>query len=300
MNTKIKKSILLIIGVAVAGSITFTSCTYKEEREKLKSEATALEEELQARDSAYNEIMELMVGVEKQIDQIKEKENLVSVNSQGDVTKSDKSQMVADMQAIDQLIQKSNQRIDMLTEKLNNAGLNVKSFKNRIAELSNNLEEREASVASLKDELEKKNVQIAELNTEVNSLSAAVDSRDSTIETQLDKLKRQTYELNKAFVVVAPEKQLQESGIVTKEGGFLWMGKTTELSEDATKDNFVEIDIAETDHFVIDAEKVKMVTEHPSDSYEFVKEGEKVQYLRIKDPKRFWEISKYLVVSTKS
>jgi len=45
---------------------------------------------------------------------------------------------------------------------------------------------------------------------------------------------------------------------------------------------------------------MKLVTEHPTGSYEVVKEGENmVAYIAIKDPQEFWRISKYAVVELK-
>ena len=48
---------------------------------------------------------------------------------------------------------------------------------------------------------------------------------------------------------------------------------------------------------MIDAKEIQLITEHPTDSYQLVKDGDKVQYLAITDPVNFWRISKYLVVA---
>ena len=47
------------------------------------------------------------------------------------------------------------------------------------------------------------------------------------------------------------------------------------------------------------AKHAKIMTPHPADSYEFVYEGKVINYLTIKDPDRFWETSKYLVIMVK-
>ena len=110
----------------------------------------------------------------------------------------------------------------------------------------------------------------------------------------------QQIEINTAYFAIGSEKSLIEDGLVNKEGGFLGFGKTSELDPDATKDKFNEIDIRTTDRLIIDAEKVSLITEHPSNSYEIVKEGDVVKYLDIKNPEKFWKISKYLVVAVRS
>ena len=69
MKNSLKNS-YIIIGIIVAISI-MSSCNV-EERKKLEEKAVSLEQKLHERDSAFNEIMDLMTKVESQIEQIKD------------------------------------------------------------------------------------------------------------------------------------------------------------------------------------------------------------------------------------
>lgn len=295
-----KNHVKTLIITALAGSTLMFSCSDKKEREELRKRADLLESKLMERDSAYNELVDIMSNVEGQISKIKEKENLVSLQSQGDFTESEKDQIIEDMNAIDKLIASSSQTIRDLSAKLDNADIASRSFKKRINELSASLENRKTAIDDLKESLIAKDVEIATLTTEVKSLETRVDLQTETIDMQIDKINTQQDRLNTAYFVVGSEKKLVDQGIVTKEGGFLWIGKTTELEANTAQDQFVAIDIRDTNKLVIDSKKVELVTEHPSDSYELISEGDKVQYLNIKNPEKFWGISKYLVISTKS
>ncbi len=301
MKTQTKNILAVVIGLAITIAIAVAFTGMQEEKKELQVQSMQLEEELQQRDSAYNEIIDIMYGVERKIERIKERENLISnVSSNDDFTKADKLQMVNDMSLIDSLIVQSNETVARLVAKLDNANINLNSFKNRVNQLSNELKERKKSIAVLREELKDKDIVIEEMTADIKSLEYRVDTQEATLETQMAKINMQQEELNKAFFAIGSEKSLVEDGLVSKEGGFLWFGKTNELDPDASKEKFSEIDIRTTNRVIVDAAKVDLITEHPSESYEIVKEGDVIKYIDIKNPDKFWEISKYLVVAVKS
>ncbi|MEQ8905022.1 hypothetical protein [Ekhidna sp.] len=301
MNKQTKNILAVVIGLAITIGLAAVFISMQEEKEELTVQSVKLEEELQKRDSAYNEIIDIMYGVENKIERIKKRENLLSeVSNTSDFTSADKKQMVKDMSMIDSLIVQTNETVAKLVAKLDNANINLNSFKNRVNQLASELEDRKKSIATLRDELKQKDVAIAEMTSDIKSLEYRVETQEETLGTQMTKINMQQEKLNKAFFAIGSEKSLIEDGLVSKEGGFLWFGKTNELDPDAAKDKFSQIDIRTTNRLIVDAEKVDLITEHPSDSYEIVKEGQVIKYIDIKNPDKFWEISKYLVVAVKS
>lgn len=287
----------LAIGLAIA--LGLTSCG-KQEREQLKAKADSLEYKLHQRDSAFNNIMNVMADVESQIDQIKKQENLMVSNSSGDFTPSEKNQMVDDLQKINGLINDANSKVASLSSQLENSNFELKAFKKRVQNMKTDLKNQELSIAKLQEELELKDTQIAELNTEVTSLVTRVQLQTETIEVQNQELIERKNDLNTAYFAVDTEKKLRDEGLITKEGGFLWIGRTTELQADAAQAKFTEVDIQNTKKFYVDSDKMELVTEHPSGSYKIVNDQGKVKYLEVTDPTKFWKISKYLVISVKS
>lgn len=301
MKTQNKNILAVVIGLILTMGLAAVFITMQEEKQELTVQSVQLEEELQKRDSAYNEIIDIMYGVESKIEKIKKRENLLSeVSNSNDFTTADKKQMVEDMSMIDSLIVQTNETVARLVAKLDNANINLTSFKNRVNQLSKELEDRKQSIASLREELKKKDAEITEMTADIRSLEYRVETQEQTLDTQMTKINMQQERLNKAFFAIGTEKSLVEDGLVSREGGFLWFGKTNELDPDASKDKFSEIDIRTTNRLIVDAEKVDLITEHPSESYEIVKEGDIVKYIDIKNPDKFWEISKYLVVAVKS
>ena len=301
MKTQTKNILVVVIGLTITVAFASLFTGMQQEKEELQLQSVKLEEELLKRDSAYNEVIDIMYGVESKIEKIKQRENLIAdVSSNDDITNTDKKQMVNDMGMIDSLIVQTNETVARLVAKLDNANINLNSFKKRVNQLSNELKERKKSIAALREDLKQKDLAIEEMASDIKSLEYRVETQEATLDTQMTKINMQEQALSKAFFAIGSEKSLVEDGLVSKEGGFLWFGKTSELDPDAAKEKFSEIDIRTTNRVIVDAAKVEMITEHPTESYEIIKEGNVIKYIDIKNPDKFWEISKYLVVAVKS
>ena len=106
---------------------------------------------------------------------------------------------------------------------------------------------------------------------------------------------QKTEELNTAFYAFGTSKELVKQGVLTKEGGFIGIGKAAKLKDDFNKSYFTKVDITKVLSISILAKKAKLITSHPASSYKFVGEG-KVDKLEITDSKEFWSVSKYLVI----
>ncbi len=298
MNTQ-NKSLKSALVIGMAAVLGLSSCD-KKEREKLKAQADSLEYKLQERDSAFNNIMNVMADVERQIDDIKQQENLVVNNSSGDFSTNEKNEMVDDLKRINTLINDANSKVASLSSQLENSNFELNAFKKRVQNMKTDLKDRETAITRLQEELQLKDTQIAELNTEVTSLVTRVQLQTETIEVQNQELVERENDLNTAFFAVDTERKLRDEGLITMEGGFLWIGRTTELQADVAQTKFTEVDIQNTKKFYVDSDKMEIVTEHPSDSYKLINEEGKVKYLEVTDPSKFWKISKYLVISVKS
>ena len=88
------------------------------------------------------------------------------------------------------------------------------------------------------------------------------------------------------------------NGVITKEGGFIGLGKNTVLKNDFNKSYFNEIKIDELSELTLGVKTVELITSHPSNSYEMIGSN-KVDKFIILDADLFWSNSKYLVLEVK-
>jgi uncharacterized coiled-coil protein SlyX len=195
-----------------------------------------------------------------------------------------------DIKYINTLIDENKKKIASLSAQLKKSGTTIKGLQERITTLETTMKQYENDIAELRTTIGTKDVQIGQLNTQVVALKDTVTQKDEKIGVQISKL-------HQAFFVSGTYKDLKEKGILTKEGGFLGLGRKEFLNGDFPAGLFSEIDVTETKTIPVNSKNVKLITEHPSNSYELVKENEKlVAYIAIKDPDAFWKISKYAVV----
>ena len=67
------------------------------------------------------------------------------------------------------------------------------------------------------------------------------------------------------------------------------------LRSDFESDYFTEADAAKSTNLTIRGENVRLITAHPSASFELIENGS-TSNIKILDASEFWKISKYLVV----
>lgn len=249
-----------------------------EENQKLKEETAKKEEEINSFIESFNEI-------QKNLDEIKEREKLVAVNTSDPELQNSKKQEIADdINLINELLVKNKEKISALNKKLKKANLKIEELEKMIERLTKQLEDKDTEIASLKETLEKANAAYKDLFVEYNA--------------RLDEIENQTNKMNTAFYAYGSSKELKEKGVLTKEGGFIGIGKAEKLKDDFNKEYFTQIDIMEVKSIVLACKKAKLITSHPTSSYKFEGPEGKVEKLVITNPENFWGTSKYLVIVT--
>ena len=150
-----------------------------------------------------------------------------------------------------------------------------------IENLQNTITLKDTEIAELKTKLEGLNVELSNLNTNYKSLESENTSKQEA--------------LNTAYYAIGTSKELKEKKVISKEGGFVGLGKSTTVSQDFNREYFTKVNIEQFTTINIGAKKAKILTNHPTSSYKLV--GDKpVDRLDIKNPDDFWSVSKYLVI----
>ncbi len=281
---------ILLVGLG----ILFYSRYNRDHNEQLalmENQKVTFTEQLTARDSMINDWLATFDQIEKNLSAIKQKENILSMKSTGtEFSKDKKNQILEDIKAINTLIDENKKKIANLSAQLKKSGTTITGLQTRIAELETSMTQYESQVTELKTTLAGKDVEITQLNTNVVAL------RD-TVTVKEQKISRQISKMNEAFLASGTFKDLRDKGLLSKEGGFLGLGRKENLIQDFPDGIFEKIDVTQTKTIPVNSKNVKLITEHPSGSYELVREGEKnIAYIEIKNPDEFWRISKYAVV----
>jgi len=285
---------LIALVVLIAAGIIFYSMFKREQQRQvamMEDQKYSFTELLTQRDSTINDWVLTFDEIEKNLQSIKEKEKIIAMSaSDREFSKDRKKQIMEDINYINTLLDQNKKKIASLNEQLKKSGGTIKGLQNKIADLEAAMKQSEIEISDLKTALTEKNFKIEQLNGRVTDMQVAIEQKDQTISNQ-------TTEMNKAFITAGTFKSLKAKGLVSKEGGFLGLGKNKSLKENFPDSLFSQIDITVTKTIPVNSKNAKLLTEHPTGSYEMIHEDkDKIAYIEITDPNQFWKISKYAVV----
>jgi predicted nucleic acid-binding Zn-ribbon protein len=282
---------LIVIGAAAVFVHYFYNKEHVEHLAQIELQRNSFTEKLTERDSLINEWLYTFDQIENDLGAIKQKENIISIkSSDSELTKNRREQVLEDIKYINTLIESNKQKIASLSAQLKKSGGTIKGLQDKIASLETSLKEYETEITDLKTTLVQKDFEIGQLNTKMTDL-------DFTVKQQTEKINNQTQKMNAGYLASGTYKDLKGKGIVTKEGGFLGLGRKESLVENVSDSLFSKVDVTETKVIPVNSKDAKFITSHPASSYEMIREGNKgIAYIEIKDPEQFWKISKYAVV----
>lgn len=281
----------------------FFACGAEQEQEieRLKRENDSLKKIVMQGDESIAEFMEAFNEIEANLQQIKEKENIIRLNTENadqGVTPDVKERINQDISSIYDLMQENKRAMDALQRKMRKANLQNKEFRQMVETLQRQLESKNNEIVQLHDELASLNIEVEEMSEEIRNLNSNVDSlREENTEKE-EIIDEKTQALNTVYYAVGTKRELIDKGIITKTGGFIGIGRTEKLVEDINKDYFTKADLTKTEKIPIYNKKAEIVTTHPAGSYTFTGDNP-IEELVISNPKKFWSVSKFLVVIVK-
>jgi predicted Zn-ribbon and HTH transcriptional regulator len=257
----------------------------------METQKTAFTRQVTERDSIINDWLLTFDQIEKDMNLIKQKENILTVKSTESEFSNDKRhQILEDIKQINTLLENNKKKIASLSAQLKNSGNTIKDLQIRIASLETTVKQYETDITQLKETLALKDFEIGQLNNKMTALETTVTEKDAQISNQ-------TVKMNEAFFTSGTYRELKDKGIVSKEGGFLGIGRKESLVGNINDNLFSKVDVREIKTIPINSKNVKLITEHPANSYALIPEGDnKIAYLEITNPDQFWKISKYAVV----
>ncbi|MGQ7869327.1 Cbp1 family collagen-binding glycoprotein adhesin [Sunxiuqinia sp. sy24] len=289
---------VVIVVLAAVGS--FYVYTQKQtEVDTLASRNMDLNELIEGRDSVVNELVTAFNDIENNLKFIKEKRKQLSIEQNEEGNIDQKQAILADISLMNAMLEESSKHIVELEKKLKNSGIKLNSFQQKIASLSQTVNLQTTEMSELRKVIEEKEQLVADLNQKVENMEFEIARQSDTLESKLNIIDQKTVELNTAHIAYGTYKELKEKGLLTKEGGFLWIGQNKTIQENFDDEYFTELNILETKTIPLHSKKAKIISEHPANSYTLVEEDGQVSYLQIEDPEEFWKISKYAVIEVK-
>lgn len=251
------------------------------ELDKLEAKNLKLQRDLETQKQSIDDYVSYFNDVRENLNQIKAKHGVISTQLDGNTEQISEIDLKEDVEEIGELMAQNQAKLNKLNQSLKNS--NIQS------------EQMEKMIMSLNEEVAERNMEIYNLQSELENIDAAYTEIFKAYQEKAEQLATTTEELNTAFFTFGTSKELKENGVITKEGGFIGLGKIEKLKSDFNKQYFTEVDITKVNEIPLGAEKVELLTNHPVGSYKIL--GDKVkEKIQIVNAKEFWSVSKYLVI----
>ena len=243
----------------------------------------------QADDSTINGYIHNMNDVQNALDEIRTREKILRVNSNNE--SGSHNTAVQDIKSIDSLIIRSNREVNDMHVRLRRMNKKNADLESMVVGLSNQLNQQDSEITTLQNNLSKVNTQYAEVTRQFNDSITVLQNQNARVGAL-------TTSINTVYYAIGTEKELKANKVITKEGGFIGIGKSTELTPDNNAAYFTKGDLTKINAISLNAKFKKLLTTHPAGSYR-ISGNKTADSLIITDRNAFWSEDKYLVVAVK-
>lgn len=271
----------------------FVACNQKEIKQ-LKEDNLQLTNIANQKEVAINDFVSTLNSIEENLEIIKEKEKIVTVNSENP-DKSQKQKITSNLTSINNILEQNRLKIAELDKKLKNSWYKNSKLRKITKRLKADIAQKEADIAVLNEQVAGLNVKVETLTTNVENLNTTVNDLSTESAEKAKLIEEKTNKLNIVYYVIGSSSDLKDKNVISKKGGLIGIGSATILNENFDTKEFKQVDMREISLIPIEGDKFEVITTHTLGSYKF----EVGKGLSIIDADKFWKSSKFLVVKTR-
>jgi hypothetical protein len=273
-------------------AIVACNSTSTEEVQKIKS--LAQQDSIKAiqanqKDSLITAYLTDLNDIQENLDRIKQREKIITMKSpemnSGDP--NNKQAVVAEIKELDDWIVANDKKINRLQRNLKSMNAKNSKLESLVEHLTQEVTEKDEEIAQLQGKLGKANDSLRFLTVQLNDSITTIKKQRADIAL-----------LNTVYYITGTMKELQDKGIINKEGGFIGLGRVGELNPSVDNTAFTKTSQIDFKGVNLHGKFRRFITTHPVKAYEIITNG-KTDSLAINMPASFWSESKYLVIATR-
>lgn len=289
-----KKGIVILLACS---ALVLGGCADKEKErdlqaqlEKNQSDRSSLQMALNDREQFVEDILKAVNQIYADLETARSKEgNLIqggSGVSEGPWVSSPdtRSKILKNINEIGSSLAENRKKVGALQARVRDYRGQVANLNGLLDQLKVSLQERETAIAQLK-------AQVQGLEKTVAEQTLMVNDRERTIDEQKRKL-------GTVYYIAGTRRELEEKGIITEEGGFLWglLGSTTTLASGLDMSQFTPIDREAMNTIHVQGEIEEILPHRKPEYFAMAEMGEGSTDLKILEPGKFWQGNHLVVV----
>lgn len=173
----------------------------------------------------------------------------------------------------------------------------IVAFEQAISRLETAIAEKNKEISGLQASVSRMTRQVETLRKERTANLQEIERQQSEIIQKAEELKQAASERDRAYVLIAPIRELIERGVLIETKRFL-RRRVFSLSPEQDTAMFKAIDIRQDREFALpgSVQRIKVYPTRAPASYRLVAQQDGRSILTIDDPDQFW-LSRYLVIS---
>lgn len=276
---------------AILMGATLFSCAGKSQSD-LQHKVDSLQTSLENMTTDYHQLGEALNVISVGLDSISMMESGL-FNPSKESPRPNQREIKEKLNHFKETLKSQRERISLLEQQLGASTNETRSLQRIVVVLRAQLTEKESQIEALQNELGNKNLTIDDLQYRLKTISQQSEDQERLITMQNKIMETQDKQLYEGYVIMGKKSDLKKAGLL--KGGFL--KKSTLDVSSVDKSLFQVIDTRVVTDIAISSSSPKLLTQVPEDCYSIEKTG-KTSVLRITNPARFWEVSKYLIIQT--
>lgn len=282
------KKILYLMACAIA----LGACdNIRKSSEAALQERDSLQRIIREKDMELDDILSTFNEIQEGIRRINDAEGRVTIADCSRESASSREVIRENMDFIAQAMQQNRELITQLQAKLKNSSIKGSKMQQTIETLQQQMEQQAGRIQELEASLAERDALIEQQGDAIAGLGNEVAALTEEAKAKAEKLEAQEKELNSAWFVFGTKSELKEQKILANSDVL--------RNSDFNKSYFTQIDIRYDKDLKFYSKNAKLLSTHPANSYQLVKDKQDLYELHITDPKKFWSISRYLVVLVK-
>lgn len=280
---------MMILALALTGALV--ACNGNKEQKDAIADTT--QPDISKVEGQRDSLMNLIGDISQNLLEVNRMENIF-VSGDFKDTPDKRQEIIANINALRQELDARKQALEELESKLKSSNGYSAKLQKTIESQKQLIDEQSQKIQQLEAALADANVKISDLNKNVEDLNTQVSTVTEERNAETQRADKVTDELNICYYVCGSNKELKEHKILEKK----FLGKTKTMEGDFDRSYFTKADKRKLTEVKTYAKKAELKTSHPAGSYSMETVGGTV-VIKIKDAKKFWEKSNFLVIQTK-
>jgi archaellum component FlaC len=286
----VKYLALMVVAAFIAGCTDRTDELEKQNAE-LRNKTSELSADLTSRDSYIDTVTQSINDIYANLEGLQSKEKMIvsetnTLESGKKMTNRDvRQRIIGQVAVIDSTLKGNRKKLTDLQARVNSYKTQFAGLKKMVATLKKTIEEREQAIAALDQ-------RVQGLQSDLTEKARIVTQKDSVIGVQ-------TTTINTAYYIVGKRSELEQKGIIAKDGGFLWglLGSSTILASGIDPKYFTPINKIEERTIQVNGKINEVIPKRSETFYTKTLVDNNSSMLTIAEPTAFWQ-DKYLVIIT--